>query len=66
VAVARFADVTVVADSVLGEAVEGVVLCVAVAVDPGAHVLEHLALDLGVAVVEVGVESGTGVRLYGE
>ena len=55
-----------VADSVLGEAVEGVVLCVAVAVDPGAHVLEHLALDLGVAVVEVGVESGTGVRLYGE
>lgn len=51
------ADVLVVAHGLLGETAEHLVLLSAEALHPAVHVLEHLALDLGVAVVEVRVEA---------
>lgn len=50
-------DVLVVAHGLLGEAAEHLVLLSAEALNPALHVLEHLSLDVGVAVVEVGVEA---------
>lgn len=59
------ADVLMVAHGLLGEAAEHLVLLPTEALDPALHVLEHLSLDVGVAVVEVGVEAeGESVSWY--
>jgi len=45
-----------IAHSVLGQTLDNVVLLVAVAAKPVLHVCHHFALDLRVAIMEIGVE----------
>lgn len=49
-------DILVVSHRVLGQAVENLVLTMTQALYPFLHIIHHLALDLGVTVVEVRVE----------
>ena len=48
-------DVLVVPDGLLGQSAERLMLLSAKALYPAVHVVQHLALDLGVAVVELRV-----------
>jgi hypothetical protein len=54
------ADVVVIAHGALSEAVDKLVFLMSESVDPGMHELDHFSLDLGVGVVELGMEAEQG------